>query len=189
MSDPEKLFEANQKLALAIAGRIARRLRHLRISQADLDNAALVGLWQASRRFRPDRKVRFSTYAAPRIHGEVIDWVRRCDHLSRSHRRNGGVRLVAMPTGTSRHGDECDIEPPDHSDPAAEPQADDTLRCLLGVLTPAERRCVWLCHVRGLTMRLVIARLRVSESSVSKYLAAAREKMRQRLAVLEDHHA
>lgn len=180
MSDQEKLFNDYQPLALSIAGRIARRLRLRGVSRDDINNAALAGLWQASKRFAPERGVHFSTYAAPRIRGEVLDWVRQCDHLSRPHRRSGcGIRLVAMSAG---------IDLPDHSDPAEEPQMDDTLRCLLGVLSPAERRCVWLYHVRDLPMRQISVRLRVGESMVSRYLISARAKMRERLTILENSH-
>jgi RNA polymerase sigma factor for flagellar operon FliA len=53
----------------------------------DLVSAGTVGLINAIESFDPGRGLAFSTYAAPRIRGAILDDLRRWDHAPRSIRR------------------------------------------------------------------------------------------------------
>ncbi len=86
-----------------IAARNATLVPHLRLvkhvasqvmrsTPADLDfddlvGAGTIGLMHAADSFDPSRGLAFSTFAAPRIRGSILDDLRRRDHASRSQRR------------------------------------------------------------------------------------------------------
>lgn len=53
----------------------------------DAVQEAWLGIVQASRRFRPADGVEFRSYAAPRARGQILDFMRRNDWLTRNHRR------------------------------------------------------------------------------------------------------
>lgn len=53
----------------------------------DLVSAGTIGLMNAVDNFDPSRGLAFSTFAAPRIRGSVLDDLRRRDHVPRSVRR------------------------------------------------------------------------------------------------------
>jgi len=76
-----------------VARQLARRLS----SEADfgeLLGAGTLGLIGALESFDPSRGLAFSTFAAPRIRGAILDELRRFDHVSRSVRRK--ARELAM---------------------------------------------------------------------------------------------
>lgn len=53
----------------------------------ELVSAGTIGLIEAVEKFRPEYGRAFSTFAQPRIHGAILDDLRRRDVLSRSQRR------------------------------------------------------------------------------------------------------
>jgi RNA polymerase sigma factor for flagellar operon FliA len=68
-----------------VAGRVSVGLpRH--VDEADLASYGIIGLIDAIERFEPDRKLRFETYAVPRIKGAIIDELRSIDWVPRSVR-------------------------------------------------------------------------------------------------------
>ncbi len=80
------LFEAHKPLAFKLAQRYARRES---VPYSDLpayQNAALVGLWQASERWLVNKGASFVTVAYKRIDGEIRDEARRIK--GRKPRRN-----------------------------------------------------------------------------------------------------
>ena len=69
---------------------VARQLSRKLSSDADFDEmlgAGTLGLIAAMESFDLSRGLAFSTYAAPRIRGAILDELRRQDHASRSVRR------------------------------------------------------------------------------------------------------
>ena len=69
---------------------VARQLARSLSSDADFDEllgAATLGLIGAMESFDVSRGLAFSTFAAPRIRGAILDELRRQDHASRSVRR------------------------------------------------------------------------------------------------------
>lgn len=68
-----------------VAAQVARRLpNHVRLD--DLVSAGMLGLAGALNRFDPERAETFRGYAEFRIRGEIIDELRRRDHMSRDAR-------------------------------------------------------------------------------------------------------
>lgn len=68
-----------------VAGRISAGLpRH--VDEADLASYGILGLMDAIERFEPALKIKFETYAIPRIKGAIIDELRSIDWVPRSVR-------------------------------------------------------------------------------------------------------
>jgi len=77
---------------LGLVRLVARRMSRTLAARADFDelvSAGTVGLIAAIDAFDPARGLAFSTYAAPRIRGAILDELRRHDYVSRSVRRKG----------------------------------------------------------------------------------------------------
>lgn len=68
---------------------LARRLHKTLADEADYDeliSAGMIGLLAAAEGFEPERGLSFSTYAATRIRGAMLDELRRIDPLTRTAR-------------------------------------------------------------------------------------------------------
>jgi RNA polymerase sigma factor for flagellar operon FliA len=68
---------------------LARRLHSTLADEADFDelvSAGTIGLLAAAEGFEPERGLSFSTYAATRIRGAMLDELRRIDPLTRTSR-------------------------------------------------------------------------------------------------------
>lgn len=61
---------------LPLSRMIARRFAGHGVEQEDLEQVAAMALMKAIERFEPDRGLRFSTFAAPTIAGEVRNYIR-----------------------------------------------------------------------------------------------------------------
>jgi RNA polymerase sigma factor for flagellar operon FliA len=68
-----------------VAGRISAGLPRY-VDGADLASYGIIGLIDAIERFDPGHKVKFETYAMPRIRGAIIDELRSIDWVPRSVR-------------------------------------------------------------------------------------------------------
>src|SRR5699024_9084724 len=56
------------------------------VSWDDLESYALQGLYDALKKFEPERQLKFDTYASFRIRGSIIDGLRKEDWLPRTLR-------------------------------------------------------------------------------------------------------
>ena len=75
---------------LGLVHHVARQVYRGLAAEADFDelvSAGAMGLLGALNTFDASRGLAFSTYAAPRIRGAILDELRRQDHVSRSVRR------------------------------------------------------------------------------------------------------
>jgi RNA polymerase sigma factor for flagellar operon FliA len=81
----EELILAHMGLVKQVLGRVAAHLPPY-VDREDLLEAGMMGLVEAAGRFDPERKVKFSTYAATRIRGAMLDALRDEDWLPRSAR-------------------------------------------------------------------------------------------------------
>ncbi|CAN5828332.1 FliA/WhiG family RNA polymerase sigma factor [soil metagenome] len=81
---------------LGLVHHVARQISRSLSAHADFDelvSAGSIGLINAMGTFDPSRGLAFSTFAAPRIRGAILDELRRQDHVPRSIRRK--VRDIA----------------------------------------------------------------------------------------------
>ena len=75
---------------LGLVHHVARQLSRSLALDADFDelvSCGTIGLMKALTSFDPSRGLAFSTFAAPRIRGAILDELRRQDHVPRSVRR------------------------------------------------------------------------------------------------------
>jgi RNA polymerase sigma factor for flagellar operon FliA len=75
---------------LGLVHHVARQLSRTLAVEANFDelvSAGAIGLMNALDAFDTSRGLAFSTFAAPRIRGAILDELRRHDHVSRSVRR------------------------------------------------------------------------------------------------------
>ncbi len=78
----EKIVQAYSPLVKYIVGRINFSANAI-LSQEDLYQCGMIGLLGALERYKPDSQAAFKTYAYKRIHGEVIDAIRKEGMLGR----------------------------------------------------------------------------------------------------------
>ncbi len=88
----ESLIVEHIGLALSVARRMAKRLPK-GVSQEDLESSALLGLTEAAHRYDAERQESFMAFAAKRVRGAILDYLRHNDILSRRGRR--AARQVA----------------------------------------------------------------------------------------------
>jgi RNA polymerase sigma factor for flagellar operon FliA len=87
--DPEAR-EALMVEHLRLVQHVARQVIRTTAADAEFDelvSAGTIGLMNAIDKFDPSRGLAFSTFAAPRIRGSVLDDLRRRDHVTRSVRK------------------------------------------------------------------------------------------------------
>jgi RNA polymerase sigma factor for flagellar operon FliA len=90
-SQRDALVMANVGLVRALASRLGRRLPP-QVDVSDLISAGVVGLIDAASRFQPSLGVPFDAFARRRIHGAMLDSLRRLDWVPRAVRER--QRLV-----------------------------------------------------------------------------------------------
>lgn len=86
---------------LGLVHHVARQLSRTLAAKADVDemvSAGTMGLMSALEGFDPGRGLAFSTFAAPRIRGAILDELRRQDHVPRSVRRKAREISAARET-------------------------------------------------------------------------------------------
>ncbi|HEV2641734.1 MAG TPA: FliA/WhiG family RNA polymerase sigma factor [Candidatus Elarobacter sp.] len=86
---------------LGLVHHVARQLSRTLAAKADVDemvSAGTMGLMSALEGFDPSRGLAFSTFAAPRIRGAILDELRRQDHVPRSVRRKARELAAARET-------------------------------------------------------------------------------------------
>jgi RNA polymerase sigma factor for flagellar operon FliA len=81
----DQLIVLYSPLVKYVAARVAVGLPQ-HVDGADLVSYGIIGLIDAIDRFEPSRKVKFETYAIPRIKGAIIDELRAIDWVPRSVR-------------------------------------------------------------------------------------------------------
>lgn len=82
----EKILLANLSLISYISERLAVSLPHS-VEVDDLKSLGVLGLIDAIENFKPEKQVRFTSYAALRIKGSIIDGLRSLDWVPRSVRK------------------------------------------------------------------------------------------------------
>ena len=84
--DREELVKKHASLVLRIARKVRRRTGYA-VELDDLICEGTIGLLQAAERFDPARETDFEHLASVRVHGAMLDALRRLDPLSQRRRR------------------------------------------------------------------------------------------------------
>jgi RNA polymerase sigma factor for flagellar operon FliA len=97
MSSPAEV-DARIREGLPLARRLAmsrNRRTPANVSYDDLESAALDGLWEAARKFEPERGIQFELWASRIISARLLDFLRQNDPLSRT-KRTRAKRVSAL---------------------------------------------------------------------------------------------
>lgn len=97
------IVEANLGLVHFVARQVARGIGQ-EIELDELVSAGTLGLMAAAESFDVSRGLAFSTYAAPRIRGAILDELRKMDHASRGQRRKARDIGNARSVESNAHG-------------------------------------------------------------------------------------
>ena len=92
----EAVVMAALPLVRSIIGKISVP-DHLLAAHEDLESVGIVGLLEALDNYDPE-KARFATHAYRRIRGNIIDYLRSIDVLSREKRKKMGAVQEALST-------------------------------------------------------------------------------------------
>jgi len=172
--------EPHLPLVATIARAMGRRLPPT-VEVDDLINDGVLGLMDALRRYDPQRRVGFTTYAGHRIRGAILDGLRKRDPLPRAYRRlqNGEpgrrIQFLALDEAMTVP-DEGERDPE-----AAAVEADLRRQVWLGLaaLPPRDRQVLVLRMVRGLPLRAVAVHLSISITRVAEIQARGLARMRR----------
>ncbi len=74
---PRTKVEHHLGLVFRVANSCSRYLEDGRLDRNDLVNWGTIGLYEAWKRFDPDRGFAFGTYAVPYIHGEILNGMKK----------------------------------------------------------------------------------------------------------------
>lgn len=87
-NDRDAANDLIQHYMYLVSFHVERMASHLpsSVSKDDLKSYGLMGLYDALKKFEPDRDLKFDTYASFRVRGAIIDGLRRDDWLPRSLR-------------------------------------------------------------------------------------------------------
>jgi RNA polymerase sigma factor for flagellar operon FliA len=102
----EEIVDAYLPLVRLVAERVHRRLPP-GIDVSSLIHSGIVGLLEALQRYDPGRGVAFQTYARYRIQGEIMEYLRSLDWVSRSVRSWGRRVTAARARLTGKFGREA----------------------------------------------------------------------------------
>lgn len=92
---------------LGLVHHVARQISRTLAVRADFDelvSAGTMGLMSALEGFDAERGLAFSTFAAPRIRGAILDELRKQDHVPRSIRRKTREMSAAREAWMREHG-------------------------------------------------------------------------------------
>jgi len=99
----DRLLEDHLGLVHHVARQVSRTLS-VRADFDELVSAGTIGLMSALEGFDASRGLAFSTFAAPRIRGAILDELRKQDHVPRSIRRKTREMSAARETWMRVHG-------------------------------------------------------------------------------------
>lgn len=154
--------------------------------RTELVSAGHYGLAQAALRFDPDRHgpaAKFNTYAWHRVHGAMLDALRKADHLTRPHRQSVTVGTLPDPGAPIS----LDLElwaatAPDPVDPHQELEDRDSVQYALAHLTPREQLVIRCVDLHDWPTKDVALLLGVGRSRVIQIRLGALKRMRQVLS-------
>jgi RNA polymerase sigma factor (sigma-70 family) len=170
-----ELILSNLNLVRFVADRM--RVYNVVCGGDDLESAGMLGLIQAAERFDPSLGFEFSTFAAPRIRGAMLDELRSKDWLSRSARKRGETSPDFTSINVERGdlGHPWDIADRRAVDPAGQAEAEDEItvqmqrvRRAMKCLPKPKRRAVEKWYLEGVQQKVIAKQHGVSPSRISQ---------------------
>lgn len=179
----EKLFEQWKAFALKIAGNYASRrgLTLRRLLPYQIQQAALIGLWDAIQKFKTDKACSFKSYAIIRIIGSIEDEMRSTKSWRRRFKDVPDMISVGMkrsgPTTSSIQ--EIVFGAPEKKEQFQPIEDRDCFDAAMKCLDLKERKFIALYVEDGLTYRQIGKRIGLSESRVCQISKAVFTRLRE----------
>lgn len=169
----EALFEGHRPLAERLALCYCARKRVPAAERPAVENAALVGLWQAAQAFDPAAGAPFAAFAWRRVLGEMVDEWRQAHAEAYNAVRDD----CARPTAVRLRPLNEDL---DEGPAGAEPEPEPGLAAeLLMRLPEDERRVLRWIYLRGFCLDVCAARLGTTKGWVTILHAKGLKRLRQ----------
>lgn len=105
----ERLIEHYLFLVKIALGRFIYTLPSY-IGREDLESYGIIGLLQAFERYKPEKGLKFETYALSRIRGAVLDYLRSLDPMTRGQRKKFKEVMASWHQLQSEKGKEPTLE-------------------------------------------------------------------------------
>ncbi len=168
---------------VAFARVVARRLSRTLPAYADFDaleSDALLGLVLAARSFDPTRGVAFTTYAAKRIHGAMLDGLRDRQGCRRGDSPPAVFSLDALfSSADGRTTSLADLLAGDEEPVGAAMERRDTIQQLLRQIDGRSRELLSEHYLEGRSQEDIARDLGLTASRVSQRIGAARRQLRE----------
>lgn len=169
----------------AIVARYRRRVPAW-VQTDELFAAGLEGAFDAAKRFDPSRGIRFSTFAGPRVHGAIADWIRTTDYVPRSRRRAGKAPLLhsmdqVLTEGAAERLSYVNAQASRDQGPLHDAISNDRWTWLMSLLSTPQARACDLHYRKGLTLFEVGESMGLSESRACQLVHKAHARLRIRL--------
>lgn len=162
-----------------IAGGLVRRLPS-HVDKDELISLGYMGLVEALRRYDPSRGVPFGAFAAVRVRGAMIDWLRQLDPVSREERaRLRSSDEIASVTLVDFACAKDQAEPGANAvDELLRQERRALLEYALGQLSERERSVVQRYFFEEQSLKSIGEELKVTESRVCQIVGAAVARLR-----------
>jgi RNA polymerase sigma factor (sigma-70 family) len=177
-----QLFEENIEWAKAIMWKARKRRGWPRALASEIENAALTGLWKATKKYQPALAPGgFRSYAYGHIYGAMVDQLRQSgDELSFRNWKDKTVVILHWNEGLELHDAR-----PENGDAALDLETEDFCACIIDAIPDARlRRALYMYFKWGFTMKEIAVELAVCEGRVTQILregiVAARRALRNR---------
>jgi len=170
----EALFEAHRPLAGHLARHYARRWRVQAADRSELEQVALIGLWEAAGRWCGDGGASFRSFAWMHIVWALLDHLRASQPGAFSALRRGGAPPKHLPLGNGALP-----AGPDNGQ-AEGSGADFELAALLAPLPERQRRVLVELVVYEIPLDVVALRMGLSRASVSRLHGLALGMLRRK---------
>ena len=170
MAAVDDALQALRPLCRAIALQLIRRRRlPASVTLEELEQAGMVGAWQAAERF--DGRGTLAGFASIRIRGAMLDWLAQTHPGGRD-----GPEVTFVSIDDDDEDGHAALQLPDASDPAAEIERDQAAKARLRALPPRERKVVQQV-LAGRELAEVGAGMGVTGSRVSQLVASATRRL------------
>lgn len=176
-----KLVQHYIPWAIGIASYMRKRLvLPPELGLQDLNQFAFIGLIDSVTKYNPDKKATFHTYSKIRIRGEIIDWIRKIDPVSRLARSRGStvttltfstmVRNISDQNPYAEQNKEASFEilvDKKSTEPSVQVIKKFVWDELLKPLGKKESKIMKLYYLKGMTMKAIGKLIGISESRIS----------------------
>ncbi len=185
-----KTVEKYMGFAISIAISMLRVYPHFCDSE-DIKQAAYIGLIRATKKYNPNYGFSFMAFARPHIRGEILDQLRREDHISRLQRDKQRKGLYSPPSiGSSNNpifdnGGKrivySDILEDKTITGIKKAEEIEEWNHIISILTKRQKIVMTLYFCHEINMKEIGHFMGFSESNVSIIIKAAKEKIKEKI--------